>query len=65
MKERNLEGREQNKDEAQEILDSWQELQLATRVKIEQALGLRDKPSEEQVRLFNKRLLWTNYKKRY
>ena len=64
MKERTLEGREQNKDEAQEILDSWQELQLATRVKIEQALWLRDKPSEEQVRLFNKRLLWTNYNKR-
>ena len=57
MKERTLEGREQNKDEAQEILDSWQELQLATRVKIEMALGLRDKPSEEQVNKF-KRNLW-------
>lgn len=60
---RTLEDWEQNKEEAQELYDT-RELKLATRVKIEQALGLREKPSEEQVKLFNKRLLWTNYNKR-
>ena len=56
---RTLEQWEQNKDEAQELYDTRKdELLRATKVKIEQALGLREKPSKEQVKLFNNRLLW-------
>jgi len=56
--QRTLEQWKENKEEAQELINSWQELQLATRVKIEQALWLRGEPTEEQKKLFNKRLLW-------
>ena len=55
---RTLEQWKEHKEEAQELINSWQELQLATRVKIEQALWLRSEPTEEQKKLFNKRLLW-------
>lgn len=63
IKERPLEGsegRENHLDEAQEIYETRKdELLRATKVKIEQALWIREKPSEEQVKLFNNRLLWT------
>lgn len=53
-----IEKWEENKELAQEILDSWEELCLVTKVKIEQVLGIREKPSEEQVKKFRSRL-WT------
>ena len=45
---------EDNKEEAQEILDSWIELQRVTRAKIETVLWLREKPTKEQTERFKK-----------
>jgi len=63
IKERTLEGRRENLEEAQDLYENrYDELQLATRVKIKAALWKIKEPSEEQTKLFNKRLFnITNY----
>ena len=63
IKERTLEGRRENLEEAQDLYENRKdELLLATRVKIEMALWIREEPSEEQTKQFNKRLFnITNY----
>ena len=59
IKERTLEGRRENIEEAEDLYENRKdELLLATRVKIEMALWIREEPSEEQTKQFNKRLLW-------
>jgi len=63
IKERTLEGRRENIEEAEDLYENRKdELLLATRVKIEMALWIREEPSEEQTKQFNKRLFnITNY----